>query len=389
MRSRALPRLLVSEGALLFAGDHSVTHRHGFLATVRRINAVVVILVTIYLATFVGPMLRHWACYGDVGLAELDRGWCNNPAAPAYEPGPAPISGIRTWEWVSIGIGGVLWLAQLAAWIYVAVRFRKDVAESLLKGMADQLDKEARKHPHPKHGDDLLIRVIRDAEKEYARVSHRDHQLWDALKHVHFPLARLGALVYFPTAVVGNWLGVVAEVHPVLLAAHATGVAVFVLGLGLFVGLFRPLWRETCCIPKRLAGRAGIGMCDDARSVVANASDRLPCHHWSAAMHATLWLALAAAILWACVYVYELVAFHETMERLHKRAVLKIKEKVFAAMAHANGKPADTVLGAHALPLVVAALKETKLLNVSVSDPIELEALSAFMRVPAYKAKGS
>jgi hypothetical protein len=374
MEIRHLELVICTMASLFFAADHLVTLKRPVLTMARRINGLFFILTAIILGTIAGPLLRHWHCYpAGTGIGDLDRGFCNNPAAPAYTHHAPSIRSVPAWMWAFIVMALVSGIAQVTAWVYVAVHFDHDVSDTFLLDLVEHLkippdmavSKKTRKR---------FAKWIKAAAKEFRdNVAHDRPMdgLRDILsgKHLQLPAMRAAWLLYTPEAAMFHYGGFMLPHGTVTTVLHWCGyVPALVISAAVYATVLLPHWERECCVSTALAtthSRSEIGSCTDPTSLAARHSDRHGCHTYTPGMIVCivfLVLSVLGILLGSSMNVAKMYYINQEVKR-------QTVEGLVARMEKGDPIPADQALRA-----LVEALQHIDVFKPDVVEPKVHEA---------------
>ncbi len=309
--------------AILFNTDLWVTKSRHLLATFRRINTIILIILVLFVVTLVIVLHEHWCCYPlSFSIYQYTLGWCIAPTAPIFNHTDivVPCNDFRyaTWQWIFIALLAASATLFVISYFFSAYYFVTDMHADTIFTL-DEINKHSKRFfkEEEKEKAAIVETFITELEEGYLKkltkkekdtyrslvgtsplTYVRAHILWfDPIAFVfHLP----GFLYHKHT----DWLGIGVRWGCHLLIAFLVIIYIFVS---------KDPWEERCCYPS--TGRlhaANLGDCRDPDAFIYQGESTRTCDitTWTWQMYTEGMIGMLVLLVSCIMYVKSYIAVH-------------------------------------------------------------------------------
>ena len=311
--------------AITFNSDLWVTQSRHALATLRRANTIVLILLALIVGTLVLVIHDHWCCYPvDAGIEQYTLGWCISPNATIFTDdayasyrieNSANTCGVhtyQTWEWIFIGLLSASCALFVGSYLMTTYYFAKDLYTDTIWQLPDIV----RLARHQMPGNTANLESYLDEVKRDYHALTRDERSRARRELGSSPVTalRVPLLWLDPFAFVFDLPGFVWKPRWASILTRWTCHALIALLTLIFIFHTKPAWEKRCCYPA--SGRfasARLGVCTDSRSPIRTSSIDRTCD--SKTWNWEIWFELMLGLLLLLVSL--LIYAHSFFEEYH------------------------------------------------------------------------
>jgi len=292
--------------ALTFNTDLWVTRSRHTLATIRRTNTIILILLATLVATIVVSVHSHWCCYPlDAGIDHYTLGWCiaedatifTDSAYATYRIANYGDCGVHTyqeWEWIFIGLLSASCLLFVVSYVFSSYFFAEDLHSDTIWQMKEILYVMDMSFPDTEN----VKKYLDNIEKEYHELPSDDSRKHARKQIGSSPITalRLPFLWADPIAFIFDTPGFMWKPKWLTIGVRWSCHALIILLVVIFTYSTKPDWEKRCCYPE--SGRfadAHLGECTDSSSVISTSSIDRTCD--SKTWNWNIWLELLLGII--------------------------------------------------------------------------------------------